>query len=430
MDAETIAVYEAEGADCSIRRGVQDPQRTIDFAATIADGTLRLDLGSGPGHHLEFLGRPAIAVDAARSMVEAARHAHPNVPAVQADLSALPFPTRSFGGVWASKAHQHLRAHDLPLALAELHRILHTGGRAELTVFALPERDRDPSTTTTTIESPPAGTLRTPNPRSGFREERSTADSGDDLPGRLFTWWEPETLVETVAAAGFDIDHVATVSNDPNHPQIHLRATAARRLPDHVGPNMRLLCCGLNPSLHAADAGIGYVSPSNRFWPALLRAGLTDRDRDPVHLLREHRIGMTDLVRRATPRASDLSRDEFRDGLERLRALCERHRPAAVAVIGLTGWRAAVDRDATAGWQPEPLGETPVYLLPSTSGLNAGTSLDELAAHLRRAADEFHRPEEFSNQDEVGKPVDGSLNPWLVARKSSPPSVRPPNRRP
>lgn len=370
MDPETIAVYEAEGADYSIRRGVQDPQRPLAFASTITAGALRLDLGSGPGHHLPFLGRPAIAVDAAQSMVDASRLAHPEVPAVQADLRSLPFRTRSFGGVWASKAHQHLRADDVPLAFAELHRILEIGGRAELTLFAHPAQDREP-----------------PTLGCGFREERSTVDSGDDLPGRLFTWWEPDALVEIVEAAGFDIDHIATVPTDPNHPQIHIRATAARRLPDHIGPNLRLLCCGLNPSLHAADAGIGYVSPSNRFWPALLRAGLTDRDRDPVHLLRRHGIGMTDLVRRATPRASELSRDEFRVGLERLRALCRRHRPGALAVVGLTGWRAAVDRHATAGWQPEPLGGTPVYLLPSTSGLNAGTSLDDLAHHLRRAAE-------------------------------------------
>ena len=32
------------------------------------------------------------------------------------------------------------------------------------------------------------------------------------------------------------------------------------------------------------------------------------------------------------------------------------------------------------------LGGVPVYVLPSTSGLNAGTSLDDLVAHLRAAA--------------------------------------------
>ncbi len=37
---------------------------------------------------------------------------------------------------------------------------------------------------------------------------------------------------------------------------------------------MRLLVSGLNPSLHAADAGVGYIGPGNRFWPAVAAAGL------------------------------------------------------------------------------------------------------------------------------------------------------------
>lgn len=159
-----------------------------------------------------------------------------------------------------------------------------------------------------------------------------------------------------------------------------------RPLPDHVAPGMRLLCVGLNPSLHAAEAGVGYVTGSNRFWPAMLAAGLATVDRDPVHLLEHHRIGMTDLVARATARADELRPAEYRDGLKRLTLLCVRLRPRALAVVGLAGWRAAVDRTAVAGWQPEPVGPTPAYLLPSTSGLNAGTSLDELIAHLQAAA--------------------------------------------
>ena len=57
-----------------------------------------------------------------------------------------------------------------------------------------------------------------------------------------------------------------------------------------------------------------------------------------------------------------------------------------MAVVGLAGWRAAVDRKAVVGWQDRNLGPSPVYVLPSTSGLNAGTSLDDLVAHLRAAS--------------------------------------------
>jgi TDG/mug DNA glycosylase family protein len=94
---------------------------------------------------------------------------------------------------------------------------------------------------------------------------------------------------------------------------------------------------------------------------------------------------MTDLVKRATARADELSADEYREGVDRLAELCTWLEPAAVAVVGLAGWRAAVDRRATVGWQERWLGPSPVYVLPSTSGLNAGTSLDDLVDHLRTA---------------------------------------------
>ena len=60
-------------------------------------------------------------------------------------------------------------------------------------------------------------------------------------------------------------------------------------------------------------------------------------------------------------------------------------RPGAVAFVGLAGYRAAVDRTAVAGLQPGRFGGRPAYVLPSTSGANAGTGRAELARHLGRA---------------------------------------------
>jgi TDG/mug DNA glycosylase family protein len=160
-----------------------------------------------------------------------------------------------------------------------------------------------------------------------------------------------------------------------------------RPLPDHVGPGMRLLVCGLNPSVHAATAGIGFVTPGNRFWPAALEAGIVSRDRDPDHALAAHGIGMTDLVARATPKADVLTKAEYAQGLARLERLCRRLAPGAVCFVGLAGWRAAVDRAAVAGVQERPVGGRPAYVMPSTSGLNAATPLAALVEHLRAAAE-------------------------------------------
>src|SRR4029453_5576667 len=109
--------------------------------------------------------------------------------------------------------------------------------------------------------------------------------------------------------------------------------------------------------------------------------GLVTRDRDARHALLHHGLGMTDLVKRATPRAAELTRDEYHNGLARLDRLCAWLQPRGVCFVGLAGWRAAVDRNAASGWQPREVGGRPAYVMPSTSGLNAATPLSELVDH-------------------------------------------------
>lgn len=190
----------------------------------------------------------------------------------------------------------------------------------------------------------------------------------------------PITIPTLLAGAGFD-----STGQDRRRTRGGLdivRAVRARTLADTVGPGMQILFCGFNPSLHAADSGVAYSGPGNRFWPAALAAGLVSRDRDPVHALTHHGVGLTDLVKRATPRASDLATDELHDGLGRVDDLCRALRPAAVCMVGLGAWRAVTDRAARAGHQTRSLGGAPVYVMPSTSGLNARSGLDELVEHL------------------------------------------------
>ena len=157
----------------------------------------------------------------------------------------------------------------------------------------------------------------------------------------------------------------------------------ARTLPDYVGPEMRILLVGLNPSVYSADVGVGFARPGNRFWPAMLAAGLVDEARDPRRTLVEHHIGMTDLVKRATARAAELDASEFRLGHERITALVTWLRPTVVCFVGLGGWRAATDRHAVAGVQAQSIGSTIVYVMPNPSGLNAHATVDSLADHFR-----------------------------------------------
>jgi double-stranded uracil-DNA glycosylase len=172
-------------------------------------------------------------------------------------------------------------------------------------------------------------------------------------------------------------------------------AVRLRTLPDTLGPGMRLLLVGLNPSLHAADHGYGFAGPGNRFWPAAAEAGLFTVLRDSRHALVVDHIGMTDLVKRASPSAAGLAVAEFASGLSRVEALCAWLRPGAVCFVGLTGYRAARDRHASPGPQPEPLAGMPVYVMGNPSGRNAHASGADLAVHLRAAlaiGDEASRP--------------------------------------
>lgn len=356
-DPGTVADDVGAGADAA-RATLPATERAATLLARLLPAGAVLDLGCGTGSDLGALGGRVIGLDPSAAMLGEARAAHPAVPLVRAAAGALPVRRRSLAGGWASTSLQHLPAVHLPLALADLHRALAVGAPISLRLSAGAGVD--------------------------------VSDDTSDLPGRGVTWWTEDALVDLVAGAGFvAVAATTTATEDPQRrPHLDLTATRGRTLADTVGPGMRLLVCGLNPSLHAADAGVGYVGPGNRFWPALAEAGLlpAGADRDPWRLLATAGIGMTDLVKRATPRASDLTAAEYRAGVDRLDRLCTMLAPAAVLLVGLAGWRAGADRAATAGWQALRLGSSPVYVMPSTSGLNAGTSRADLVAHLRAAA--------------------------------------------
>ena len=138
-----------------------------------------------------------------------------------------------------------------------------------------------------------------------------------------------------------------------------------------------------------------FAHPGNRFYPALLRGGVIDRviDRgtgmtdDDRRYLVERGIGITNLVARATPKASELTAVELREGGDRLRRFVAEHHPRVVAIAGVTAYRDAFGRrDAVLGRQPEPFGGAELWVVPNPSGLNAHETIDTLAAAYRAPA--------------------------------------------
>lgn len=163
-----------------------------------------------------------------------------------------------------------------------------------------------------------------------------------------------------------------------------------RTLADLIGPRLAVLMVGLNPSVVAADAGVGFVGASNRFWPAAVEAGLVPLDRDPWAAFTRAAVGFTDLVKRASPRAGELTTAELRAGAARIRALVGWFAPKLVCFAGVTGYRAALDRTADLGLQPEPMGDALVYLMLNPSGANAHATRADLVADFRRIRELAH----------------------------------------
>ena len=316
------------------------------------------DLGCGPGWYASRLPEPVVAVDSSLEMLRAVSGWAPNAFRVAADLQHLPFREQAARGVLASKCYLHLPKREVPMALGELHRATAVGALVELICI---RGDQE------------WGTLE-----------------GDDFPGRWFSMWEPEHLCDVVAGAGFEVISVKATDDTERrhgHSLITLRARRTRSLADTVGADMRLLICGLNPSLYAADRGIGFARGSNRFWKAALLAGIVSKTHDPASALRNDRIGMTDIAKRATKRADKITAEEFRQGIARVERLAEWLKPRAVCFVGLGGWRKALNSEAQIGPQSELLGSSPVYLMQSTSGANAHASLEDLVAQMRDAAE-------------------------------------------
>ncbi len=347
MNRDTIALYDREASRWAAARKPVRQREARAFAAAVSPGAARIDIGCGAGRYLGDLGEPLIALEASVEMLKIAREAAPAALPLLADVTALPLRRAAVGGAWAAMTYHHIEREQVPMALADVHGALGVGAPLDITM--------------------------------AVGDYEGTALPGDDFPGRYFACWSPERLAEIVTGAGFTVDVVNVVDGD----QAHVLARRARTLPDIVGPGMRVLICGLNPSLYSAEVGVGYARPGNRFWPAAIAAGLVIRERDAVHALRHHAVGITDLVKRATTAASELSRNEYRAGAERVRRVAQWLQPGAICFVGLAGYRASVDPGAAVGWQAAPFGDRPAYVMPSTSGLNASTRLDALVAHLQ-----------------------------------------------
>jgi double-stranded uracil-DNA glycosylase len=181
----------------------------------------------------------------------------------------------------------------------------------------------------------------------------------------------------------------------PGFTRAQLESYRGATLPDLLGPGTRLLFVGINPGLLTVAMAVHFGRRGNRFYPALYRAGITDHQIDAADgmrpedeaLLLDRGIGITNLVAAATARADELTPAQLVAGAAHLVQTVARVQPVVVAMLGITAYRTAFAQPkARTGRQPGDLAGAQLWVVPNPSGLNAHSSLADLAAAYREAA--------------------------------------------
>lgn len=150
-----------------------------------------------------------------------------------------------------------------------------------------------------------------------------------------------------------------------------------------------MVLVGINPSDRSARVGHYYAGRTNTFWPILYESGVIpeplgyDEDRRVI----EFGIGMTDLVKRPTRGIDEIERQEFAEGRVLLAQKLEDLHPRVIAFNGKTAYEKFTGRTCKLGLQKERLYGASVFVLPSTSSQNAGTTLSVKKKYFKKLAD-------------------------------------------
>lgn len=141
-------------------------------------------------------------------------------------------------------------------------------------------------------------------------------------------------------------------------------------LQDLLTESLTLIICGTAAGERSAKFQNYYAQPGNKFWRTLYEVRLTSRLLFPIEyreLLKE-KIGLTDLVKGKSGMDKNLKVSDFGD-----RELSDKIRMYRPKILCFNGKRAAqlflIERSRiNYGLQTEIIGQTRIYVAPSTSG--------------------------------------------------------------
>lgn len=136
---------------------------------------------------------------------------------------------------------------------------------------------------------------------------------------------------------------------------------------------MKVVFCGTAAGNRSAKLRAYYAGRGNQFWSILHKVGLTPRALAPSEFreLAGYGIGLTDLAQQTF--GMDKHHRDSDYGVEAFRERIERYAPAAVAFNGKrTAQQYFGRKQVDYGRQPETIGDTVIFVLPSTSGAARG----------------------------------------------------------
>ena len=150
-------------------------------------------------------------------------------------------------------------------------------------------------------------------------------------------------------------------------------------VPDVLAPGLRVVFCGINPGRVSAEAAAHFANPRNDFWRLLHEAGFTPRLYDPSEQfdLPALGIGLTNAAYRTTPGSGDLRAADFEASAERLERMARDLRPGVLAFVGKEAYRGPFRERPEHGLQTRTLGDTRLFVVPSTSPANAAVPWEE-----------------------------------------------------
>jgi double-stranded uracil-DNA glycosylase len=172
-------------------------------------------------------------------------------------------------------------------------------------------------------------------------------------------------------------------------PSFTLPASIETAVPDVLGPGLEVVFCGINPGHASATAGAAFANPRNDFWRLLHEAGFTPRLLAPEEQfsLLDLGYGLTNAARRTTRGSGDLRRADFVGAAERLQAIADELRPRVIAFVGKAAYQGTYRERPELGLQERRLGDTLLFVLPSTSPANAAVPWVERLRWFRALRD-------------------------------------------